>query len=130
MFILVSFYNFAIILFAEQHASYIEEWTKSDKTFYPTRAAAAVLEAVNDDTKNVIVVIGSSGMGKSSIIHNVALNCRSLDGYDVIPFVNGPCDIIQYYDQNQKQVFVIDDICSKGILNKQAVKDWFDNMEK
>ncbi|CAG2252421.1 unnamed protein product [Mytilus edulis] len=76
------------------------------------------------------MVTGCSGNGKSSIIHHVALELHSKYGYEVIPFVTGPFDIINFRDPKKKQVFVVDDICGKEAINRYSVDLWRDHLEK
>ena len=76
------------------------------------------------------MVTGCSGNGKSSIIHHVALELHSKYGYEVIPFVTGPFDIINFRDPKKKQVFVVDDICGKEAINRCSVDLWRDHLEK
>lgn len=79
-------------------------------------------------TCNVAVVTGSSGTGKSFLIHHVALELHRQKKYDIIPlsFVTAPSDIINYYCKNRNQVFVIDDICGKEMINVEFVNIWND----
>lgn len=83
--------------------------------------------------KNRIVVTGSTGSGKSSIIHHAALQLRDSFGYEIIPalsFPPNPSDIINYYKKNKKQVFVVDDICGKETINICSLRIWNDCSEK
>ncbi|CAG2256157.1 unnamed protein product [Mytilus edulis] len=79
-------------------------------------------------SSNIAVVTGSSGSGKSFLIHHVALHLHSIDEYEIIPssFVTAPSDIINYRNENRNQVFVIDDICGKHNVNLQIVQTWKD----
>lgn len=108
--------------FVAQHNQYLEEWRKDDVTFVYTRAARNAISSIK--TNNCLVVTGSSGTGKSFIVHHIALHLFKKDGYEIIPFVTGPSDIIQYYDPDKKQVFVVDDICGKESINSHIVGLW------
>ena len=99
-----------------------------DKIFVITRAVTHVLAYLQ--LKNCIVVTGSSGTGKSSIIHHVALNLYKHEGYEIIPLITSPSEIINRRDLNKKQVFVIDDICGKETINIPTVHLWKDGLEK
>ena len=81
------------------------------------------------EEKNVIVITGSSGSGKSSLINHVALELNTKEGYDIIPFITCPADIINYRDIKKNQVFVIDDICGKNFINEQDLRIWNDQAD-
>ena len=67
-------------------------------------------------------MIGSSGMGKTVTLRHVALKMAD-SGYDVIP-VQEPRDIEQYYNPNEKSIFVVDDFCGKYSANKTEIDQW------
>ncbi|CAG2232774.1 unnamed protein product [Mytilus edulis] len=71
-----------------QNDQYINEWMKDDSEFIVTRAAKHVAASIQ--LHNCIVVTGSSGTGKSSIIHHIALNLFKHEGYEIISLVTGP----------------------------------------
>lgn len=77
---------------------------------------------------NIAVVTGSSGTGKSFLIHHVALELHRHKKYDIIPlsFENASSTITDFYSRSRKQVFVIDDICGKGTIHTHLVKIWED----
>ncbi|VDI68979.1 Hypothetical predicted protein [Mytilus galloprovincialis] len=110
------------------HGQEIAEWEQDKTTFLETRATRHLLESLPID--NCIIVTGSSGCGKSSNIHHAALHLRDSFGYEIIPVLTGPTDIINYYNKNKKQVFVVDDICGKETINTQTLKMWRDYSEK
>ncbi|VDI23911.1 Hypothetical predicted protein [Mytilus galloprovincialis] len=114
-----------------QHDQYLEEWIKDDALFVDTRAARYTLSSLQSN--NCLLVTGSSGTGKSFIVHHIALHLLNKEGYEIIPFVTGPSDIIHYYDPKKKQVFVVDDICGKESINIQIIELWksyYSNLEK
>ncbi|CAG2252420.1 unnamed protein product [Mytilus edulis] len=113
-----------------QHQQYLDEWKKDDHMFVVTKATKYVKSFLKYKRKNVVVVTGSSGNGKSSIIHHIALELCFKYGYEVIPFVTGPQDIINFRDPTKKQVFVVDDICGKEAINVSLVELWRDHSEK
>ncbi|XP_052081298.1 uncharacterized protein LOC127719309 [Mytilus californianus] len=112
------------------HEDEIRGWEKDDETFVETRATEHVLTWISKC--NIAVVTGSSGAGKSFLIHHVALELHRQKNYDIIPlsFVTAPSDIMKYYSKNKNQVFVIDDICGKGTMDVQLVNTWKDLTEK
>ncbi|CAC5384269.1 unnamed protein product [Mytilus coruscus] len=97
----------------------IEEWKQV--IVAETRAVKRI--AVLIRTEGVVMAVGSSGCGKSTAIHHVALQLCNHDGYDIIP-VYVPDEIRQYYNPECKQVFVIDDICGKSSIDICMVNRW------
>ncbi|VDI68968.1 Hypothetical predicted protein [Mytilus galloprovincialis] len=110
------------------HEEYIKEWEQDQTTFWETRATRHILEYL--PSHNCIVVTGSSGCGKSSNIHHAALHLRDSFGYEIVPDLVGPTDIMNYYNKNKKQVFVVDDICGKETINTQTFQLWRDYLDK
>ncbi|XP_052062916.1 ankyrin-1-like [Mytilus californianus] len=114
----------------DQHEETIKQWQSDDKTFFITRATKHVISKIF--SSNIAVVTGSSGSGKSFLIHHVALHLHSTDDYEIVPssFVTAPADIINYRNEKRNQVFVIDDICGKENVNLQIVQTWKDLASK
>ncbi|XP_063412638.1 ankyrin repeat domain-containing protein 50-like [Mytilus trossulus] len=110
------------------HRQEIEEWEQDQTTFVKTRATRHILGYLFSN--NSIVVTGSSGCGKSSNIHHAALHLRDSFRYEIIPVLTGPTDIINYYNENKKQVFIVDDICGKETINMQTLQMWLDYSEE
>ncbi|VDH90131.1 Hypothetical predicted protein [Mytilus galloprovincialis] len=110
------------------HEQEIREWEQDQTTFLETRATHHILESLT--SHNCIVVTGSSSCGKSSNIHQAALHLRDSLEYEIIPVLTGPTDIMNYYNENRKQVFVVDDICGKETINTQTLQMWRDYSEK
>ncbi|CAC5354915.1 unnamed protein product [Mytilus coruscus] len=111
-----------------QHGQEIREWEQDQTTFVETRATRQILEYL--PSNNCIVVTGCSGCGKSSNIHHAALHLRDSLEFEIIPVLTGPTDIINYYNENKKQVFIVDDICGKETINMQTLQTWRDYSEK
>ncbi|CAG2233483.1 unnamed protein product [Mytilus edulis] len=109
-------------------------WTRNKRMgarpnyLFETRATRHILESL--PSHNCIVVTGSSGCGKSSNIHQAALHLRDSLEYEIIPVLTGPTDIMNYYNENKKQVFIVDDICGKETINMQTLQTWRDYSEK
>ncbi|XP_071149400.1 uncharacterized protein [Mytilus edulis] len=110
------------------HRQEIREWEQDQTTFYETRATRHIIESL--PSHNCIVVTGSSGCGKSSNIHQAALHLRDSLEYEIIPVLTGPTDIMNYFNENKKQVFIVDDICGKETINTQTLQMWRDYSEK
>ncbi|XP_063412588.1 uncharacterized protein LOC134695295 [Mytilus trossulus] len=111
-----------------QHEQEINEWEQDESSFVCTRATQHILRS--SISNGCIIVTGSSGCGKSSNIHHAALHLRYRSGYEIIPVLTGPSDIINYYNGNKKQAFVVDDICGKETINIQTLQTWRDYSEK
>lgn len=116
------------MFFTDQHDEYIQEWKKDGETFVVTRATQHVLESLK--LRNCVVVTGNSGSGKSSIIHFVALQLKERDGFEIIPFVTGPSDVLNYANPKKNQVFVIDDICGNESIDIRIVNLWKDHNDR
>ncbi|CAC5391034.1 unnamed protein product [Mytilus coruscus] len=114
----------------DQHEENIKQWQEDDKTFFITRATKHVISKIF--SSNIAVVTGSSGSGKSFLIHHVALHLHSTDDYEIVlsSFVTALADIINYRNEKRNQVFVIDDICGKENVNLQIVQTWKDLASK
>ncbi|XP_052064699.1 uncharacterized protein LOC127704622 [Mytilus californianus] len=114
----------------DDHEDVIRDWERDDETFVETRASEHVMSWLSKC--NIAVLTGSSGTGKSFLIHHVALELHRQKNFDIIPlsFVTAPSDIIRYKSKIRNQVFVIDDICGKGTINVQFVNIWKDLKEK
>lgn len=112
----------------EYQKEYIEDWRKDEETFLETKAANTVGERIK--TQNIVVVTGSSGSGKSSIVHHIAFELQRTEKYDIIPVLEGPTDIIKHFHRGRKQVFVVDDVCGKEGICKPMVDMWLTHMEK
>ncbi|XP_071135690.1 ankyrin-1-like [Mytilus edulis] len=97
----------------------IEDWEKGNVA--ETRAIKRIAELI--ETQNFVVAVGSSGCGKSTSIHYVALQLYHQQGFDIIPVYN-PEEVRQYYNPDCKQVYVIDDICGKSTIDINLVNCW------
>ncbi|CAG2188628.1 unnamed protein product [Mytilus edulis] len=106
-------------LYRKSHQIEIEEWEEQNKLFIKTDAVDSVLDSLKG--KNCCTVIGTSGIGKSATIHHVALFLRDTAGYRIIP-IHSPSDIESNFQRNQKQIFVIDDICGKSVIQTEVEK--------
>lgn len=70
------------------------------------------------------MAVGSSGCGKSTAIHYVALQLYHQQGYDIIP-VYSPEEVRQYYNHECRQVYIIDDICGKATIDTNLINNWY-----
>jgi energy-coupling factor transporter ATP-binding protein EcfA2 len=111
--------------------SFIDGGNRSTGRKSPTcrRSLADYVIQLMESVKCVIVT-GSSGNGKSALVHHVALQMQKEQNYEIIPFVVELADIIRYSDPRKKQVFVIDDICGKVTVNVQTVDWWYTHLDQ
>ena len=75
-----------------------------------------------------IVVIGSSGSEKSSVVHKTALRLQD-QGY-VIYIVNEPAQIFENHQQQTHKVFVLDDPFGKGTICREEIIKWERHLDK
>jgi serine/threonine-protein phosphatase 6 regulatory ankyrin repeat subunit B len=75
-------------------------------------------------TEDYVTVTGNAGEGKTALIRHVALEllCQR---YEIVP-VNDPQEIEKYYDDNVKQVFIIDDACGVHTVDDNKRIKWKD----
>ncbi|CAC5423896.1 unnamed protein product [Mytilus coruscus] len=99
----------------------VETWETENKLFIETKAAKFLLSAINE--KSMVTVIGNPGIGKSALIHHVAMCLHQGENYEIIP-VHFPLDIINYNNTDQSQVFIIDDVCGKYSVSNQLAESW------
>lgn len=86
----------------------------NSSNFVETRASKHVMECIQENS--CVTITASSGVGKSATLQYVAL--AMLDqGYDVLLVTNGH-DIVKFYNENKKTLFVIDDCCGTCSINQ------------
>ncbi|XP_076106884.1 uncharacterized protein LOC143075380 [Mytilus galloprovincialis] len=105
----------------------LDKWQKNAENFVETRAAKCVLKCIKENS--CVTVTASSGVGKTSSLQNVALKMKEEEGYDILPITN-PNDVIQFYNPNQKTLFVIDDFCGTFSINQSDLDNWEPVMEQ
>lgn len=108
-------------VFADVFDTDIASWYEKDKKFSVTRVTRKIEKMLKE--KNCVLVIGSSGSGKSAIIRHLALKLFNEDGFDIVPNVL-PNTVVQYYNPERKQIFIFDDFCGKKRINAQFVDIW------
>ncbi|CAC5415480.1 ANKRD50 [Mytilus coruscus] len=110
------------------HDNHIQDWNSKDNMIIETQAFRNIMEQLLD--KNCVVVVGSQGNGKSSMLQHIALIKCNNEAYDIIPIVMEPKNIIQFYNPNRNQIFVVDDLCGKERVNSQHIDIWGLDIEK
>ncbi|VDI79941.1 Hypothetical predicted protein [Mytilus galloprovincialis] len=99
----------------------VETWKTENKLFVETKAAKFLLGAISENS--IVTVIGNPGIGKSSLIHHVAMCLHQGENCEIVP-VHFPLDIMNYNNPDQSQVFIIDDVCGKYSLSTQLAESW------
>ncbi|XP_076072691.1 uncharacterized protein LOC143044521 [Mytilus galloprovincialis] len=98
----------------------LDQWQKNDEYFVETKAAKHVLKCIQKNS--CVTITASSGVGKTATLQHVALKMAE-EGYDVL-LVTNPQNIIEFYNPNQKTLFVIDDFCGTYSINKSDLYNW------
>ena len=101
-----------------------EEWQREDKLFSPTIASDEVERMIK--TRNIVIVAGHSGSGKSAIIQHIGLKYR-LEHWLIKP-VNTLEEIIWIYDKDEfyeeQTLFVLHDPVGKTCLDEVSYSFW------
>ena len=100
----------------------IKTWIEEDKKYISIKATEKVFSLVT--TEDCVTVTGNAGTGKTALIRHIALEllCQR---YEIVP-VNDPQEIEKYYDDNVKQVFIIDDACGVHTVDDNKRIKWKD----
>ncbi|CAC5363449.1 unnamed protein product [Mytilus coruscus] len=98
----------------------LQKLKHDDEKFVPTRAVQFLLNCL--EKENCVTVVGSPGIGKTSITRHVALKMEA-SGYTVIP-ITVPTDIRNFYQPGKQTIFVVDDICGNFTANQNMIDSW------
>ncbi|VDH97050.1 Hypothetical predicted protein [Mytilus galloprovincialis] len=98
----------------------LDQWQKNDEYFVETRAAKHVLKCIQKNS--CVTITASSGVGKTATLQHVVLKMAE-EGYDVL-LVTNPHNIIEFYNPNQKTLFVIDNFCGTYSINQSDLNNW------
>ncbi|XP_076108738.1 uncharacterized protein LOC143076757 [Mytilus galloprovincialis] len=104
----------------------LETWTEDDKMFIETNGAKSVLKYIKEN--GCVVVTGSPGTGKSSLMRHVALQMQE-EGFVILP-ASSPKEIIKWYNPSKKILFVVDDFCGTYTINPMKLESWKNLIEK
>ncbi|XP_052075567.1 uncharacterized protein LOC127713010 isoform X2 [Mytilus californianus] len=107
--------------FQEVLDSIIDGWKILDKQVVETSAIQNLKELAT--TADTITVIGSPGCGKSTAVHNLALQLHLYQDYDIIDS-HDPMDLRNYFNPERKQIFVFDDVYGKYMLEQPKIETW------
>ncbi|XP_071141766.1 uncharacterized protein [Mytilus edulis] len=94
----------------DSHEVDIECWKEQDVLFVGTPVVKAVSDIL--ELKPTVLIVGESGIGKSMLMHHIALKLHDKIEYSLIPCYEIQ-DIIRHYKKNISQMFVLDDICGR-----------------
>lgn len=100
--------------------SKLTEWKKCEDLIVDTRACKHGIELVN--TKDVVIVTGPPGSGKSTILGHLCLALHR-QGYVYIP-CRTPDEIIRYYNSYDKQLFLFDDVVGSYVVDVNLLQTW------
>ncbi|XP_052083276.1 uncharacterized protein LOC127720629 [Mytilus californianus] len=103
-----------------QFRQILDQWKKDDVNFVETRAAKHVLEFIRKHS--CVTITASSGVGKTATLRHVVLKMIG-DGYDAL-LVTNPHEIVQFFNPNQKTLFVIDNFCGTYYINQSDLNNW------
>ncbi|CAC5425501.1 unnamed protein product [Mytilus coruscus] len=76
-----------------------------------------------------VLIVGEPGIGKSMLLHYVALKLQKKIDYNIIP-CSGMQDILQHHKEDRKQMFVLDDICGRFTISMSDIEHWMNNEDK
>lgn len=101
-------------------ANVLDEWRVELESFYETRGTRKVIERLY--TNNAVMIIGNSGIGKTSTMKYVSLLFEK-KGYEVV-LISSPDEIPLHRFPERKQLFIMDDIIGKYRVDSVAVELW------
>ncbi|XP_052075453.1 uncharacterized protein LOC127712894 [Mytilus californianus] len=104
----------------------LEAWKEADKMYIEIIGAKSVFKCIHEN--GCVVVTGSSGTGKSSLVRHVALKMQH-EGYDILPVSNPEC-IVTWHNPSKNLLFVVDDFCGTYAVNPMQFENWKNLMEQ
>ncbi|CAG2256815.1 unnamed protein product [Mytilus edulis] len=75
---------------------------------------------------NCITITGMPGEGKTALMHHVALVLHKTAQFSIVP-CSVATDINHFYKKDKNQIFVIDDVCGKYIIDQYLVNSFIYN---
>lgn len=104
----------------------IKTWQTDEGKFFVTSAVKPILSLIQKNS--FVVITGSPGMGKSATARHIALTLKTSDDFDILPILD-PNDIVKYCKNGCNQIFILDDICGKFIVDKHTLRNWERNLD-
>jgi len=101
----------------------VQNWKKSDKLCYVTKGINDVLKKIASDDHSYVSVTGVPGSGKSTAIRHAALYLMDTFGYTIY-LINHPEEFKKYFDEERKQVFLIDDVIGEYFVDRNKLNAW------
>ncbi|GAA0381496.1 restriction endonuclease [Bacillus horti] len=98
------------------------------KTFVPTKIYHQALK--NWSHNHVIILSGEPGAGKTSMAQTLALSYLQPDSFNGYVWANSIEDIYNLLEDNQKQVFILDDFWGSIFLGKHNSRKDEDRLDK
>ncbi|CAC5399634.1 unnamed protein product [Mytilus coruscus] len=90
------------------HNDEIELWKEQDVLFVETPVVKVISQIL--ESEQSVLIVGEPGIGKSMLMHHIALDLHTKIDYSIIPCSRIE-DIVNHYDEDISQMFVLDDIC-------------------
>ncbi|VDI01283.1 Hypothetical predicted protein [Mytilus galloprovincialis] len=94
----------------DSHNVEIELWREQEVMFVETPVVKDILQIL--ESKHSVLIVGEPGIGKSMLMHHIALKLHSTMSYIIIP-CSAINDIIKHYQEGIHQMFILDDICGR-----------------
>ncbi|XP_052076528.1 uncharacterized protein LOC127714496 [Mytilus californianus] len=102
----------------------LRDWASKLDKFVKTRAADVIYN--HTKTETVILIVGPTGTGKSSLAYYAAFKLKEEAGYTILP-VRKPVDITNYHVPGTKQIFLVDDFIGKYAVDEKEAVSWEEN---
>ncbi|CAG2241965.1 ANK [Mytilus edulis] len=99
----------------------LQDWGRKLNKIVITKAIEFIYQKIMK--RNIIVIVGPTGSGKSATAYYAAFKLRKNNGHTIIP-VRQPDDITNYHMPGTKQIFIIDDFIGKYAVNETDVYLW------
>lgn len=104
----------------------LQQWKEDQDLFVGTRASDYVMQCLK--TNKCVSVVGPRGVGKSCLVHHVALKMKK-KGFHIIS-VFTPDDITWTFklNKNKKMLFVVEDVCGRYTIQTEMLDKWKNEM--
>ncbi|CAC5421080.1 unnamed protein product [Mytilus coruscus] len=102
----------------------IEFWKEQEVVFVDTPVVNVISKIL--ESEHSVLIVGEPGIGKSMLLHYVALQLQRKRDYNIIP-CTGVQDILQHHKEDNRQMFVVDDICGRFTVSLSDIENWMKN---